>query len=158
MSLLDALKKLNPGDDSHWTTDGLPLLTVVKDLYGSAVTRAQIAEVAPGFTRSKFDELGSSDSTDAELTEVKAVDVSDVVESDEVEPLETEETDSEFSALEKRKAEIQNTINEAKAELTKVVAQMDRIIEKNATHNDHISNMEMIKRFQAQQAKLREGK
>lgn len=49
--LKDALRKLDVNNDDHWTKGGLPLVDVVSDLYGQPVTRAEIAEVWPEFSR-----------------------------------------------------------------------------------------------------------
>lgn len=45
--ILEALSKLNPEDDSHWTQDGSPRLGAV----GEGVTRQDIIAVAPLFNR-----------------------------------------------------------------------------------------------------------
>lgn len=50
--LQDALKALDPKDDSHWTKAGLPALVAVElSLGGGQVTRKEIETAIPGFTR-----------------------------------------------------------------------------------------------------------
>lgn len=50
--LVKAIKKLDPKDDSHWTSAGLPAMVAVEGFYGSAdITRADVEAAAPGFTR-----------------------------------------------------------------------------------------------------------
>lgn len=49
--ILEALKKLDPKNDEHWTTEGLPRLDVLKDLTGSQVTRDALNTAAKGFSR-----------------------------------------------------------------------------------------------------------
>ena len=50
--ILAALAKLDPAVDSHWTADGLVNLNSFKFIAGGvSVTREQLEEVAPGFTR-----------------------------------------------------------------------------------------------------------
>ncbi|ANO57520.1 hypothetical protein [Vibrio phage vB_VhaS-tm] len=49
--LLEVLGQLDPTKDEHWTQDGVARLDVVSELMGSQVTRAQIQEVAPKFSR-----------------------------------------------------------------------------------------------------------
>lgn len=51
MDILSALSALDLGDDEHWTKDGLPKTDVVSEAVGETVTRAQITEAAPLFTR-----------------------------------------------------------------------------------------------------------
>ncbi len=51
--ILAALAKLDPTVDSHWTAEGLVNLNSFKFIAGGvAVTREQLEEVAPNFTRS----------------------------------------------------------------------------------------------------------
>lgn len=51
--IVDALLKLDTSNDNQWTQDGLPKIEILKFLMGGEViTREQINEAAPGFTRS----------------------------------------------------------------------------------------------------------
>ncbi len=52
-TLRDALKKLDPSNDSHWTADKLPAVDAVRSFLpeGETVTRAQITEAADGFNK-----------------------------------------------------------------------------------------------------------
>lgn len=47
----DALKKLDVNNDDHWSKGGMPLVDVVSHFHGSVLTRAEISEAWPGFTR-----------------------------------------------------------------------------------------------------------
>lgn len=50
--LVEAIQKLDPAVDEHWTKDGLPAIEAVQKFYGSAdVKRADIKAAAPDFTR-----------------------------------------------------------------------------------------------------------
>lgn len=49
--LKDALKQLDVNNDDHWTKGGLPMVDVVSHFHGETVTRSDIAEVWPDFTR-----------------------------------------------------------------------------------------------------------
>ena len=50
--IIEALKKLDVSDDGHWTSDGLPRLEIVAELTKQKnITRHEIGEVAPFFTR-----------------------------------------------------------------------------------------------------------
>lgn len=51
LTLADALNKLNPEDDSHWTKTGLPNLQVLNEWLGRKVGRDEIEEVSAGFNR-----------------------------------------------------------------------------------------------------------
>jgi hypothetical protein len=55
MSTLNAaLRQLDPKNDNHWTSDGLPRLETVRLMAGDAhLTREAVTAAAPGFTRGK---------------------------------------------------------------------------------------------------------
>lgn len=59
VKLVDALRKLDPGNDSHWTSDGMPRLETVK-LFAAdaALTRDVVTAAAPGFSRTNPEPLG----------------------------------------------------------------------------------------------------
>jgi hypothetical protein len=53
-SIAEALKQLDPHNDSHWNADGKPRMSAVEAFLGRTdVTRAQVEAVAPGLTREK---------------------------------------------------------------------------------------------------------
>lgn len=53
--ILEALRKLDPNNDNHWTADGLPKMETVTFLAGdSSITRHQVTETAPGFSRANL--------------------------------------------------------------------------------------------------------
>lgn len=50
--LLDAVMKLDPENEEHWTKTGKPAMAAVEGFYGSAdITRANIDAVAPNYSR-----------------------------------------------------------------------------------------------------------
>lgn len=49
--IADVIKGLDPADEDHWTSNNLPALDVIGERVGQDVTRAQVNEVAPGYTR-----------------------------------------------------------------------------------------------------------
>lgn len=51
MNIIEALSALDPAEADDWTKDGLPKTEAVSDLVGEPVTRAQITEAAPNFTK-----------------------------------------------------------------------------------------------------------
>ena len=52
MTIEDALLQLDPNDDSHWTTDGLPKVDIIAELTGNKdVSRADITAVDATFNR-----------------------------------------------------------------------------------------------------------
>ena len=55
MDIKEALSQLDALDDDVWTGDGAPKLDAVAELVGKKVTRKQVIEAAPQFTRDNFD-------------------------------------------------------------------------------------------------------
>lgn len=51
-TVADALQALDPANDEHWTSRGVPSIEAMTKMLGRAVTRAEIEAVAPDFTRS----------------------------------------------------------------------------------------------------------
>lgn len=51
MDIKEALSKLDPNNKDHWTGDGLPLVQAVSDLIGKDVTRKEVTDALPGFSR-----------------------------------------------------------------------------------------------------------
>lgn len=77
--ILEALLGLSPGNDEHWTADGLPRLDAVENLLGASVTRKQLTNAAPDFNRamaqSVVDEAtsqGDAEQPDADTAEPDA--------------------------------------------------------------------------------------
>lgn len=58
MDIKEALIKLDTIDDEHWTEDGLPAVAAVSELVGSKVSRKDITDAAPKFTRENTDLSG----------------------------------------------------------------------------------------------------
>ena len=50
-TLEEAIKSLDPDDDAHWTKLGLPNLSVLKEKTKETVSRTDVEDVAPDFTR-----------------------------------------------------------------------------------------------------------
>jgi len=55
MNIKEALSQLDALDDDQWTEDGLPKIDTVSKLLGAKVTRAEIIEAAPTFSRENTD-------------------------------------------------------------------------------------------------------
>lgn len=51
MTIKAALATLDPFDDEHWTADGAPTLAAVAAAFGDKVTRKEVTEADPLFTR-----------------------------------------------------------------------------------------------------------
>ena len=51
MDIQEALLKLDKNDDSQWTSDGVPLVAAISKIMGREVTRSEIVNAAPTFSR-----------------------------------------------------------------------------------------------------------
>ncbi len=61
--ITEALAKLDPMTDEHWTKSGLPDVDAVSNLVGEKVTRTAIAEASQGFTRADALERATAPAT-----------------------------------------------------------------------------------------------
>lgn len=58
--ITQALSQLDPADNAHWTADGMPRMDVVEKLVGdSSITRKNVTDAAPDFTRDTATELAA---------------------------------------------------------------------------------------------------
>lgn len=52
--IADAVRKLDPEDDDHWTDAGLPAMAAIEALVGTkSIVRADVEAAAPGWDRDK---------------------------------------------------------------------------------------------------------
>lgn len=58
MDIKEALEQLDTMEDSHWTADGAPATAAVSEIMGEKVTRQQITDAAPKFSRENTDLSG----------------------------------------------------------------------------------------------------
>lgn len=66
MNIKEALAQLDALDDEQWTQDGAPKTDVVSELVGKKVSRAEIIEAAPKFSRENQDLAGLDDKKEPE--------------------------------------------------------------------------------------------
>ena len=106
--ILEALGKLDPANENHWTADGLPRIETVRMLAGDqGITREQITAEAPDFSR-------SSAVTPAETSETKSVE-----DQPKAEVVDYSEAIEKAKAEVGRLTEIRNEVNDALAKATK---------------------------------------
>lgn len=52
MNIQETLARLEPGNDAHWTADGMPRLDIIQGLMGDgSLSRKMVIDAAPDFTR-----------------------------------------------------------------------------------------------------------
>lgn len=133
MKILEALQTMNHEDDAQWTGDGLPALAVVRELVGEKVTRKQVTEADPNFSRATLE--AAHKSVDAEGGDHQEAEENQEAEpSDESgEPVETEaerlaRLEEQKAELESRRDEVREFIVEAQAEENRLVAELDEVL------------------------------
>lgn len=167
MNLIKALKSLDPSNADHWTADGAPVVAVVAELIkDKKLTRAQITEAAPSFTRENptlpgdtvdVSSLPSLDSLPPEeQAQVNAI-LDDETpfnqppadEQDDAEgipPTELQLAQAEVARLTAKVTEKNNAIEAAKKEATAAVEELVRAEERvqaltpNNTHQSAIQS------------------
>jgi hypothetical protein len=102
MHIKKALTKLDPANDEHWTTDGLPLVDFVQTMVKKTITREDITNAAPDLTRHPPVEGNTADAEEAEA-EAEAEEVADPVAE-----AEDAETDDSVDADEAEQSEPAN--------------------------------------------------
>ncbi len=91
-NLLDVLAQLDHANDAHWTAQGLPSLSALKELVGDSVsvTRQDVTDAAPDFKRVVPENISiDSDGLGAELGEAKGkvdINADTAMESADVQP------------------------------------------------------------------------
>ncbi len=126
MKIKDALNKLDPKNNDHWTSDGSPRLDVLKDILGKSVTREQLKSAANGFSRSNSVQV-----VEAEAEEAKGI------------------SDEEQAKLNLEKASLD--LAKAQAAYQNAVSVMDVFISKNDRQPGSID----IKAYQRSQQEQR---
>lgn len=97
MDIKEALASLDALDDEQWTQDGAPKTDVVSELVGHKVSRAEIIEAAPKFSRENMvveDEEANDDEKEPEVeteTEETVIDNSVLEAFAEMDPMLPEE-------------------------------------------------------------------
>lgn len=168
----EALAKLDVNNDNHWTAEGMPRLDVMKDLVGTAVSRADITSAAKGFTRKtpdletkdEVESTGSGESADAQATQPQETQ-GDEEESEEGQTEtrpEHEELPEELVAdgdkeIEEELEAATKAADEANNRLRKAKAAMDVVKQRRAREAAKVSDAHTIKAYQASQNKQREA-
>lgn len=84
MSIKISLDKLDPANEEHWTSDGLPRLDVLKKMSGNVnLTRKQVTDADPSFTRASVLEAEKvEEATDEAKLEIVADILEEAVKAD----------------------------------------------------------------------------
>lgn len=153
--LKEALGKLNPELDDHWTADGLPRLDVLNDM-GVTIARAELTAQFKSFTRST-PEIDPADPADPAFTSSKENKTPNESSS---EPSQTSNTDDEgLDDEEAAKAELEaanKNLQKAQKRQRKATLALDVFVEERSTGVDKSEGAKTIQAFQKSQRKQRE--
>lgn len=166
--ILDALAQLSPGNADHWTGDGLPRLDVMKELVGSPVSRQQVTEAAPSFSKANAVLEGAGEESADKAQESSSEEsqenntVADNTQSQENEQgtdtPETEGVELEGdAAIEAELKEAQAEYAKAGQRLRKATEAMDVVIRKREYEEKQQRSADTISTFQQQQAAQRKA-
>lgn len=101
MDIREALSKLDTIDDEAWTSDGAPKIDAVKELLGRPVTRQEILDAAPKFTRQNPD-LGDEPVAETEAeSDNQPTDEREVIDFEEFFESEPKDVNSFLSFLDR---------------------------------------------------------
>lgn len=163
MKIIEALRKLDPNNDDHWTSDGLPKLDAVEGFLGESAARADISKVAPKFTR-KNNELpdspaqgaqGPAAATPGTATPQAATEPS-APASDESGDESGSDLDSQIREKDKEVQAARKEAEEATAKHRELQAELDELVSQREREVGTVTTAVDIKRFQESQRKQRE--
>lgn len=176
--ILEAVWGLNSHNSEHWTADGQPRLDAVENLLGGSVTRKQVTDAAPNFTRTLAQELASApeggeppvDEPPVEGAEAEAAEAEAEVEAEaapqtdgatasndttnEDDPLAEgpadleAELDAEIVEQRDRVEQIRQGLEKGKVALEEEEAELARITDEKDRAFPPMSQAEAVKRFQ----------
>ena len=133
----EALALLDPSDDSHWTGQGLPAMDVVRELVGEPVTRGQVKEAAPEFSREN-----RSLEAPAPAKAVAGTDaVTEAAPAAPAAPAEPVDIEARRRELDAQVAELDQEIHELRRRRSAVKAERDELVveaEKNQPSREEI--------------------
>jgi hypothetical protein len=133
MNIQEALMSLDSFDDDQWTADGAPKLGAVKDALGESVTRQQVIDVAPEFSRENMEIEGYGDK-------------SEVVD----EPVTMDPLDSlvdEKKWLEENVSRVQANIEHAKDEIAEWTKRLDVISDELLVLDPPLTNAQRARNY-----------
>ena len=141
--IIEALRMLDTSDDENWTADGAPLMSKIEDLVGQDVTRDQVTEAAPGFSRGNPILPGEKPEPGENLNGTPEAGATNSTSEDNNESADA----MDKNELEKIKATLDKQQDEIAKGLAKVNKQLDSIARKEAVENDSVAQAENFQRY-----------
>ncbi len=133
MNINEALAKLDPFDDDHWTADGAPAIAAVISIFGDKVTRKQITETDPLLTRETAGQIA---------------DATPDVPAEEPEPMsDLDKLKNEQSILEDQNVQMSQNIEETKQAVLKNNVRLDKIHDELLVLDPPMTNQQGIQAY-----------
>lgn len=154
--LISALGQLDTSNDDHWTQEGLPRLDVLKTMTGETVTRAQIFEISKTFNRyntSLEDETVEGEESEAETEEQGEAETT--TEAEQVVVTAKEGEPENFKLIEQEYLEAKLTLQAATNKFEVAREKYDHVIRFREQAKSNVPHSQIIKSYQAMQAKNR---
>ncbi len=157
--LIAVLKQLDPDNNDHWTTEGVPRLDVIKNLNGGiAVGRTELREVAPGFTRQNlvFPEIRAPQN--AKPTKTGPVPAQQATAGPGPVPEQGQQANAASArdkAVEDELEASRKNLADAQRRYSKATTAMDAVVMRRSTEGNHLNHAETVKAFQRSQAAQR---
>ena len=149
-----ALADLDTKNDDHWTDDGAPMVNAVAEALGRPVSRKDITNAAPKFTREnpELPELPDAKSAEPDPAPTQEGD------DGEMDPFEREEvTDAKLADYDRRLEELKSEMDELQGEYNALQDErseyVTREIEPFSHTSDQDARMRIIQRNAAERAK-----
>ncbi|MAD98774.1 MAG: hypothetical protein Unbinned200contig1000_12 [Prokaryotic dsDNA virus sp.] len=96
MEIKEALAQLDSMEDSHWTADGAPATAAVTEIIGRKVSRQEIIDAAPKFTRENMDLSEKQEEEQEQEEEEEMIDISLLEDFSVEEPMDPSELVENF--------------------------------------------------------------
>lgn len=158
MDIKEALGKLDPKNDQHWTADGLPLLEVVKQFAGNpGINREAVTAAAPGFNRT----VAGAVPPTGPAVGVQAAPASqrDPATDPVPAPQTAAQAEEQIKALQKKLDEARGEIELKKTAYKKIEQELDKLILTQANSESSAKKTQTaIQGYLAGQAKEREAR
>lgn len=167
--IFQAVQGLDPGNDEHWTADGLPRLDAVENLLGASTSRKAVTNAAPEYTRDHAQSVLDAEhdkaaepvdnDNDAEALSPEPAEQTDEVTADNDEDDDTDplaegpadleaEMDTEILAAQERISAIRQSLEEGRRVLAETEEELGKLVNAKNQAFPPMTQAEAIQRFQ----------
>lgn len=150
--ILEALLALDPDNEDHWTADGLPKVDIISNLVGETVTRQQITQAKPGFSKAlvvmqqgqeqggnapKSNEPNNAENGEQQNPHEGENQHNEQNTSHEGEAEKGEQVQTELEQVNTQIASIEHQVEALKTKLNKLYSERDKLVVKEERSKSH---------------------